>query len=155
LRGGAGGGGTIREDSPTRTALAAKIAARIAREDGVALIIDYGHAITASGDTLQAVKGHRYSDPLEEPGEADLTAHVDFAALAEAARQAGAQVHGPVTQGNFLTTLGLPLRVDKLKAADPEVEAAARRLTDPEQMGSLFKVMVFSRIGTKSLAGFP
>ena len=142
------------EDSPVRAAVTAKIATRIAREGGVALIIDYGHAVSAPGDTLQAVKGHRYADPLAEPGEADLTAHVDFTALAAAVRSAGAAVHGPVTQGDFLNALGLPLRVETLKAADPGVDTAARRLTDPEQMGSLFKVMAISRIGTSALAGF-
>ena len=148
-------GEAVFELSPVREALMTEIARRISRDGVVALIIDYGHTVSAPGDTLQAVKGHRFTDPLAEPGDADLTAHVDFAALARMAEAAGAAVHGPVTQGEFLTALGLPLRAERLKARDPGIEEAARRLTAPDQMGSLFKVMALSRIGQGPLAGFP
>jgi NADH dehydrogenase [ubiquinone] 1 alpha subcomplex assembly factor 7 len=147
--------GPITETSPVREAVIAKIARRIAREGGTALIIDYGHIVSAPGDTFQAVKAHAHADPLAQPGEADLTAHVDFESLARAATREGARVHGPVTQGEFLNRLGLALRVERLKAQAPEVEAAARRLTAPDQMGSLFKVMALGRIDAGALAGFP
>jgi NADH dehydrogenase [ubiquinone] 1 alpha subcomplex assembly factor 7 len=145
----------IAETSPAREMLTTQIARRIVRDGGVALLIDYGYTVSASGDTLQAVKSHGYADPLAEPGEADLTAHVDFAALARAAAATGAKIHGPVTQSAFLMALGLPLRVEQLKAKDPGAEDAARRLTADDQMGSLFKVMALSRIDASPLAGFP
>ena len=91
--------GAIFETSPAAQGIAREIGRRIAEEGGVALIVDYGHAASGAGDTFQAVKAHLYADPLAEPGEADLTAHVDFGALASAARDGGARVFGPVTQG--------------------------------------------------------
>ena len=155
LGGGDGGGGALFEISPAREALMTQIARRIVREGGIALIIDYGHLASAPGDTLQAVKSHAYADPLAEPGEADLTAHVDFAALARAAQAEGARVHGPVTQGAFLNALGLPLRVEALKKNAAGIEDAARRLTSPDQMGTLFKVMAVTPTDSGVLAGFP
>lgn len=154
------GRGSILEVSPAREALAARVARRIARDGGTALIVDYGHATSAPGETLQAVKGHAYASPLAEPGEADLTAHVDFAALARAAQQEAVQVHGPVTQGAFLGALGIALRADALKrtagaGTAAEIDAAVMRLTAPDQMGTLFKVMALNRIGGPALAGFP
>jgi SAM-dependent MidA family methyltransferase len=83
------------------------LAARLAAQGGAALIIDYGYEQTSLGETLQALQGHQFVDPLAHPGEADLTTHVDFAALARAARAAGAQVHGPITQGVLLSDLGI------------------------------------------------
>ena len=110
-----------------------RIASRIADTGGVALIIDYGHAQTAVGDTLQAMKDSAFADALAEPGEADLTAHVDFAALAAAAHEAEVRVLGPVSQGRFLTALGLRSRADRLKRDNPEhaadIDAAVVRLT--------------------------
>jgi len=99
---------------------------------------------------LQAVRQHRYFDPLEAPGEVDLTAHVDFGALARAAKAEGAQVHGPITQGEFLLSLGLLERAGKLGADADEatremLNAAVERLAGPDQMGSLFKVMAITR----------
>ena len=102
--------------SPARDALAAEIARRVVAFGGAALIVDYGHAETAPGDTLQAMRGHAFADPLAAPGEADLTAHVDFAALARRARAEGAAVHGPITQGEFLLALGLLERAGRLGA---------------------------------------
>src|SRR6185312_4224494 len=98
--------GSLCEIRPAALALAASLGARLSREGGVALFIDYGHAASACGDTLQAVRGHRRHDVLAEPGTADLTAHVDFAAVAAAATAAGARAWGPVTQGAFLVALG-------------------------------------------------
>ena len=112
-----------------------------------------------AGETLQAVARHRYADPLAAPGEADLSAHVDFAACAEAARSAGARSHGPVTQGQFLGRLGIDIRRDRLlEAAQPEqrktIRAACRRLTDGEAMGELFKVLALSDRDMPTPAGF-
>jgi len=140
--------GSIVEVSAQREALAKEIGARLAQTGGAALIIDYGHAGPAAGDTFQAVKGHAYADPLDDPGEADLTAHVDFSALCEAARAAGARTFGPITQAEFLTELGLGVRADRLKATRPdraaEIDLALARLSSPEQMGTLFKVAAFT-----------
>lgn len=138
----------IVEVSPRREAAAREIGARLAQSGGTALIVDYGHFGPAAGDTLQAVRGHAYADVLAQPGEADLTAHVDFSALCRVARQAGARAFGPVTQGEFLTALGLAVRAQRLKAARPDKEAdidtALARLTDPAEMGHLFKVAAFT-----------
>jgi SAM-dependent MidA family methyltransferase len=132
---------------------------RIARYGGAALVIDYGHAESAFGDTLQAVRGHSFADPLEAPGEADLTAQVDFAALAGWAQRQGATTHGPIPQGEFLRRLGIERRAAKLKAnATPQqaadIDAAFVRLTAPDQMGELFKVLAISDPKLGTLPGF-
>ncbi len=142
--------GAIFELRPAGQAIAAEIARRIVEENGAALIVDYGHAESAAGDTLQAVRGHRFADPLSAPGEADLTAHVDFAALARSAVAEGAATHGPLTQGEFLLALGLAERAEKLGAnADAAGRAALRaaveRLAGPAAMGRLFKVLALTR----------
>lgn len=140
--------GAVLETSPAGHAVTVEIAGRIARSGGAALLIDYGHARSAFGDTLQAVRNHAFTDPLAVPGEADITAHVDFAAMAASARGAGAVIHGPVEQGAFLTALGLAARAERLMAGKPEEQAAViagqrDRLIDaaPRGMGALFKVM--------------
>lgn len=143
--------GTIVETSPARTEMARQIARRLAQAPGVALIIDYGYAGPIAGDSFQAVRRHAYADPLKAPGEADLTAHVDFAALAESARKAGAAAFGPLPQGMFLEQLGIALRADRLAAARPdkraELEAGLSRLVSPDQMGSLFKCLALASLG--------
>lgn len=151
--------GAVLEVSPASTAVMNAIAERIAREGGAALAIDYGHAETAFGDTFQAVKAHAFADPLAEPGHADLTAHVDFGALARAARAAGAGVLGPITQGDFLLAMGLLERAGRLGAPLDEagreaIRAAVERLAGPQQMGTLFKVMAVVPPGI-ALAPFP
>jgi NADH dehydrogenase [ubiquinone] 1 alpha subcomplex assembly factor 7 len=150
--------GAVRELCPAGLALAASIARRIAATGGAALIVDYGHD-GGFGDTLQAVRGHRPVSPLDSPGEADLTAHVDFAALAAAARSAGAAVFGPVGQGALLLELGLEQRAATLAArADPAqraaLAAARRRLCDPGEMGTLFKALAIAAPGADAPAGF-
>jgi SAM-dependent MidA family methyltransferase len=136
------------------------IARRIAAHGGAALVIDYGHTRSAFGDTLQAVRAHRFADPLDSPGEADLTAHVDFEALATAAEEQGTEVHGPVTQGIFLRRLGIELRAEKLKRAlDAEtraaIDAGIARLTGPAPgMGELFKALAFAHRDLRALPGF-
>jgi len=124
----------------------ALVTALARRRQVAALFIDYGPAESAPGDSLQAIRGGTAADPLAEPGSADLTAHVDFAALAGAARRAGAAVYGPTPQGPFLARVGLHARVGRLSRAAPP-ETARRllqglhRLTDPHAMGRLFKAL--------------
>jgi SAM-dependent MidA family methyltransferase len=150
--------GAIFETSPEALALMREIARRIAKAGGAALIVDYGHTESGIGDTLQVVKAHQHVAPLSEPGEADLTFHVDFAALAASARAAGAQVCGPMPQGAFLSALGIGLRAERLKRAQPdaaaEIEAALTRLTDPGAMGTLFKAMAITDGHSRALPGF-
>ena len=138
------------------------LARRIVRDGGALLAIDYGHVRPGFGDTLQAVAAHRFVDPLSTPGEADLTVHVDFPALARAAAAEGARIHGPVDQRAFLLGLGLAARADRLRqraspAQAADIDAAQARLTDPGRggMGSLFKVLCASHPGLADLPGFP
>ncbi|EAP75128.1 class I SAM-dependent methyltransferase [Roseovarius nubinhibens] len=142
--------------SPASEAMAETLGTRIATHGGVALLIDYGDWQSA-GDTFQAVKSHAKTDPLEAPGTADLTAHVEFASLARAAAPAA---HSRATpQGVFLERLGITARAQALAsgltgaALDAHI-AAHRRLTHPEEMGTLFKVMVLYPAGTAPPAGF-
>lgn len=137
--------GAIAELAPARTAVMETVAARLATAGGACLVIDYGHERPGLGDTLQAVRRHQYDDVLAHPGEADLTAHVDFSALAAAARAHGLAAH-VMTQGDFLLAMGLVERAGRLGAgrAEKEQEAirdAVERLAGPDQMGRLFKAM--------------
>jgi SAM-dependent MidA family methyltransferase len=152
--------GEIRELHVKSTAVIGDMAKRLAREGGAALIIDYGYWGPASGDTLQAVRRHEYVDPLAEPGEADLTTHVDFAQLAHAGRAAGAVIHGIDTQANFLHALGIATRAARLKQrATPEqgksIDEAVGRLTDTHSsgMGELFKVMALTHPQLETVPG--
>lgn len=139
--------GTIVETNPGAAAVVAEIAQRLARQGGAALLIDYGHLIPRTGSTLQAVRAHRKVDPLANPGEADLTAHVDFAVLAEIARAAGCRVQ-TATQGEWLEAMGIELRAEALVRSAPDraddIAAARDRLIAPAQMGELFKVMALT-----------
>ncbi len=152
--------GAIAELSPAREAIAGLLARRIARQGGLALLIDYGAERTAPlGDTLQAVRGHQPVDPLAWAGLADLSSQVDFTALGRAAARAGAAVYGPVPQGPFLRTLGIELRaLQLLRQAAPTQHRALRaglfRLTDASAMGELFKVMVLAAPGAPAPPGF-
>jgi NADH dehydrogenase [ubiquinone] 1 alpha subcomplex assembly factor 7 len=137
-----------------------KLAARVRDQDGAALIIDYGHLRSDAGDTFQAIARHSFADPLKNPGQADVTAHVDFQALAHAAEDLGARVHGPVSQGEFLKRLGIETRAAALMAkAAPDVSediaGALKRLIGSGRggMGSMFKVLAISEPGLTSLAG--
>jgi len=137
-----------------------KIARRVRDQDGAALIIDYGHLRSDAGDTFQAIARHSFTDPLKNPGQADVTAHVDFQALMRAAEDIGARAHGPVTQGEFLKRLGIETRaVTLMGKTTPEVSAdissALKRLTDSGRggMGSMFKVLAISEPHLTTLAG--
>ena len=150
--------GAIFETSPASQAIAHDIARRIRETGGAALVIDYGHATSGVGDTFQAVRANRFFDPLSEPGEADLTCHVDFAALASAARQAEGYVFGPAPQGSFLESLGIHARAERLRRAAPEnaaeINQAVDRLINPLQMGMLFKVMAICEDRSPGVTGF-
>ena len=141
--------GTIVETCPAAAAVMDEIARRLAGQGGVALTIDYGHLASRTGSTFQAIAQHRKVDPLAEPGTADLTAHVDFAALAKVAQREGVRMLGSATQGEWLTALGIDARAAALARAAParaeEIEVARARLTAPDQMGELFKVIAFAR----------
>lgn len=139
--------GSIHETAPLGRAVAGEIGARLARAPGAALVIDYGYQGPACGDTLQALRGRRPADPLESPGEADLTAHVDFAALAEQAAGVGATCHGPITQASFLTALGIGVRAERLRragASGDDLSQALERLTGAGSMGSLFRILAIT-----------
>jgi NADH dehydrogenase [ubiquinone] 1 alpha subcomplex assembly factor 7 len=141
---------TVLEIRPGADALMTEVATRIVARSGAALIIDYGHATDAPDDTLQAMRSHGFADPLALPGDADITAHVDFAALRRASCAAGAAVHGPITQRDFLLPLGLLERAAQLAAnADNATRQALRadvdRLAAADQMGTLFKVMAVTQ----------
>jgi SAM-dependent MidA family methyltransferase len=149
--------GPLRETSPAREAAAQALARHLATYGGVAIVIDYGHSGGELGDTLQAVRSHRFADPLIEPGEQDITSHVDFAALAAAARQGGAEPSRITSQGTWLETLGIGARAMALAAKNPQdierIAAARRRLSDEAEMGRLFKVMAIRAPDWPDVAG--
>jgi SAM-dependent MidA family methyltransferase len=138
------------------------LAKRIASEGGALLAVDYGYTETQPGETLQALRNHRFVDPLDAPGECDLTTHVDFAALARQAEDGGARVHGPITQSSFLLALGIGLRAEILKRNSTPTQAQAienalSRLietTSPTAMGYLFKVMAITPRSVRAVPGF-
>jgi SAM-dependent MidA family methyltransferase len=137
--------GEIVETAPARTDVVSKSAKRLVASGGAALIIDYGHEKSAPGDTLQAVHAHGFAPVLDRAGEQDLTAHVDFEAVAKSALEAGAAVSRVISQGDWLKRLGIAARAQALARAHPEraeeIDAARRRLCDGDQMGQMFKVM--------------
>ena len=149
------GEGDIWEWAPARLEAARVLGGRAQAEPCAGLIIDYGHGETGLGDTVQAVRSHRPVGILHAPGDADLTSHVDFAALAAALQDAGSVPWGPITQGAFLSALGIETRAQVLKSSGtPEqaadVEAALARLTHCDQMGNLFKVCAFTSPGMRA-----
>jgi NADH dehydrogenase [ubiquinone] 1 alpha subcomplex assembly factor 7 len=152
--------GAILERCPEAEALAADVGARVAAHGGAALIIDYGPSRSAFGESLQAVRGHRYADLLAEPGEADLSHHVDFERLRRAAEHAGAAAFGPISQGLFLGRLGIAARAAALaRAADsPElidaIRGPVRRLIHPGRMGLLFKAFAIADRALPTPPGF-
>ncbi|HIJ37599.1 MAG TPA: class I SAM-dependent methyltransferase [Rhodospirillaceae bacterium] len=149
--------GDIFEINPQGRQIASWIGRRLCDQGGAALIIDYGHPFTAIGDTLQAVFRHQPVSVFQEPGAVDLTAHLDFQALADAARPA--QATTVVTQGAFLRALGIEIRADRLMKSAPKhansVASACQRLIEPAGMGNLFKVMGMTHPGLPLPPGFP
>jgi NADH dehydrogenase [ubiquinone] 1 alpha subcomplex assembly factor 7 len=137
--------GSIVESSPASVKVVRDLSKRLVAQGGAAIVIDYGYDGPALGETLQAVRAHKFANPFDAPGSVDLSAHVDFATLGAAATVAGASVHGPVPQRDFLGSLGIASRAAALARQSPEradeVTAAHQRLTDPAAMGTLFRVM--------------
>jgi NADH dehydrogenase [ubiquinone] 1 alpha subcomplex assembly factor 7 len=155
---GAATPGSIAEISPGSLSLMQAVAERIARTRGAALIVDYGRA-SALGNSLQAVASHRFAEPLAEPGQADLSALVDFSALRRVVLQGSAVSHGPVTQAALLGALGIDLRAKALRARTDTVGGAAidealARLIAPDQMGTLFKALAVTDDAQSPPAGF-
>ncbi len=150
--------GSIIESAPASVAIVTALTKQLGTQGGAALIVDYGYDGPAVGETLQAVKGHRYANPFDAPGEQDLSAHVDFATLCAAAALAGAVVLGPVGQGAWLSRLGIEDRAAALTKASPtraaEIGAARERLTQPDAMGTLFRVMALRAPHWPEPAGF-
>ena len=152
--------GDIRETSPVREAFIRDVARLLKARRGAALFIDYGYEGPTEGETLQAIKAHKFVGALEYVGEADLTAHVDFGALKNIAREEDIKTGGPAGQGDFLFRLGINERANVLLGAAKNAEqraavaAALARLTEPEQMGRLFKVMALWHDETLAIEGF-
>jgi NADH dehydrogenase [ubiquinone] 1 alpha subcomplex assembly factor 7 len=137
--------GTVVEVSAAQEAFGAELGALLAREGGVALLVDYGRDAPGFGDTLQALAGHRKVPPLQDPGRTDLTVHADFPAVAAAARAAGTAASAVLTQGELLARLGVRERAEALMRARPDradiLRRQLERLTAPDQMGTLFKTL--------------
>lgn len=149
---------TLIEVNTAATSVVREAAERLAVQGGAALFIDYGYAVPQAGSTLQAVRAHAKVDPFTDPGEADLTAHVDFAVLAEVAQASGASWQGTVTQGEFLTRLGIAARAASLARSAPDqtaaLQQAVQRLVSDGEMGTLFKVMALAAPTWPDGAGF-
>ena len=150
--------GSLIESSPAGVAVVRALVTRLAAQGGAVLVIDYGHEGPALGETLQAVRGHGFANPFDAPGEVDLSAHVDFAVLAAAAQTAGARVHGPVPQRDFLGSLGIATRAAALARSHPEradeIGVAHQRLTGVDAMGTLFRAMAITAADWPEPAGF-
>lgn len=154
-RGDAPDGG-VYEVCPPALALTGEIARIVAMQGGGALIVDYGYDKPGFGETLQAVADHSFTGILDDPGESDLSAHVDFAALASAASPAAA--FGPVTQAEFLDDIGIVRRFEQLASRNAtmanELWSQLDRLVNPEQMGTLFKAFAIMPPGASTPPGF-
>ncbi len=153
--------GSLLERCLIGEAIMDELATHIAHVGGVGIAIDYGHTQSGLGETLQAMRGHDYVDPLNDPGEADLTTHVDFQRLAAIALRRGNTISGPILQADFLEALGIRQRGERLQKSATVAQAnaialAVNRLTDrsPKQMGSLFKVLCFRHSSAPNPAGF-
>jgi NADH dehydrogenase [ubiquinone] 1 alpha subcomplex assembly factor 7 len=151
--------GTVVEICPGAAALAASLGERLAQQPGMALFVDYGYFPSRPGPTLAALRRHQAASILAAPGEADLSAHVDFAAFAETVTASGAVAYGPVSQREFLLALGAEARLASLsRRASPAqrtaLESGLARLIDPAQMGTLFKVLALTSPGLPPPAGF-
>ena len=151
--------GSVVEHREAADGIATMVASRVTHHKGAALFLDYGPEISASGDSLQAIAAGRPVDPLSSPGEADVTAHVDFARFGAVAAAEGAHVYGPTPQGLFLARLGLFQRTHQLGRQLTPRRAAmmtegARRLAEPDRMGRLFKAIALVSPGNVTPPGF-
>lgn len=161
MSGPGGSEGDILEYAPISDTIMRDLARHIATFGGAGLIIDYGYTQSGFGDTLQAMKAHEFVNPLDHPGEADLTVHVNFEALELAARENNARTHGPITQAELLDRLGIDTRVETLiRKASPQqaedIRKARERLIEPtaKGMGHLFKALALSHKDWPTPAGF-
>lgn len=136
---------SIFETAPAASDILFALYSRLQKQGGVMLVIDYGYAEPGLGGTLQAVRGHEFAEVFENPGEHDLSAHVNFGEAAKLARMRELQVAGPASQGMWLRALGIDMRAEALAANAPdqaeEIKTARNRLVDADQMGELFKVL--------------
>lgn len=151
--------GDMLEVSPAREAFIQECSEIIKNQGGAILFIDYGYVEPAFGESFQALQNHKFVDVLHEPGECDLTSHVDFFTLKEVMKEEGLDVYGAITQGEFLNRLGLQIRADRLKSnASPEeardIDLAFHRLSGAREMGQLFKVIAGVSHGTPHPEGF-
>ncbi|MEP3224850.1 MAG: SAM-dependent methyltransferase [Parasphingorhabdus sp.] len=150
--------GTILESSPASIEILGALSSRIAKQGGLMLIIDYGYDRPGTGSTLQAVKEHLPISPFDSPGTSDLTAHVDFHSLGNIAKTRLLSVHGPVGQGQWLKSLGIDQRAKRLAELVPKkadsIRAAHHRLTHPDEMGRLFRVMAATSMEWPEPEGF-
>lgn len=151
--------GDIKEMTPQAAFWVDTLAGRLNQRGGIALIIDYGYDAPGFGDTLQALKKHKFSSVLENPGKVDLTAHVNFENLKKRAVQNDLDVYGPKTQGEFLENIGLEHRASGLlkcatKKQEIDILSAVKRLVDPGEMGELFKVLALTKKNQPPPAGF-
>ena len=150
--------GSIYEICPDASSIMHQLSTRLVKQGGVMLIIDYGYTQPALGDTLQAVQNHTYAGPFTNPGQVDLTAHVDFFALSNCAKNYGLMLAGPSDQGAWLLGLGIDQRAQHLAASNPDraadITAARNRLVEPDAMGALFKVLVAYAQGWPQPQGF-
>lgn len=148
----------IYESCPAASTILYELAGRLSSQGGAMLIADYGYSLPGIGSTLQAVRGHQFADPFENPGAHDLTAHVNFVELGNLARMRHLRVSGAVEQGRWLRALGIDARVQALSAAQPqkagEILAARNRLVDSAGMGSLFKILGLSNAEWPEPEGF-
>ena len=149
--------GSVYEVSPAATQISTVLNRAVAERRGAILAIDYGYVGPQAGETLQAVSQHAYADPLESPGEVDLSAHVDFGALMSTAFETGLIAHPVTSQGTFLRALGIAERAHVLRSANPqaasEIDGSLNRLIGDDEMGKLFKVYCATSPGL-SPAGF-
>jgi len=150
--------GAIVESCPAASAAMGEIGARLAAQGGAALVVDYGYGAPQMGSTLQALRDHAHADPFADPGLADLTYLVDFSTAAGVAARQGARVLGLAGQGAWLGAMGIATRAQALSAAAPDqaeaIAAALHRLTAPDAMGDLFKVLGLAGAGWPDGAGF-
>lgn len=150
--------GALVEVRPQAQAVISSLASRFRKHKGMATFIDYGPLTSEVGDTLQAIRNHEKVDAFSTPGDADLSARVDFAELARQAVDDGLVVHGPTEQGTFLKSLGIDIRAAHLiranRATGAKIVDERDRLTQTDQMGSLFKVITFAADNMPKPTGF-
>ena len=150
---------SIYETAPDMNEILFALFRRLAEQNGAMLIVDYGYILSGLGNTLQAVKSHDFANPFENPGDHDLTAHVNFPEIVNLAQMQDLRVSGPVEQGQWLQALGIDMRAEQLALQSPdraaEIQGMRNRLVEPSEMGTLFKVLALSSTDWPEPEGFP